>query len=231
MAKYISPQEFIKQTEGHAYDMDGAYGVQCVDGIKKFVQDVYGESNFSCGNGWAYGLWTCYGSNGVQKYFDKFPFSQAKEGDWIIWNKGSKGAPKSHVGMFIKNINSQLVQVYGQNQNGIKAFNFCNTWNEGILGVLRPKIYEQQPTPPEPKVEYINIPPSIPVRNVYDKNTKKLKATIKPQKFGGLSYRVYNILNNGMYAEIETRDYGRCLVKITKLTPITDKPQYSHGNY
>ena len=40
MAKYISPQEFIKQTEGHAYDMDGAYGVQCVDGIKKFVQDV-----------------------------------------------------------------------------------------------------------------------------------------------------------------------------------------------
>ena len=228
MAKYISPQEFINETNGHAYDMDGAYGVQCVDGIKKFVHDVYGESNFTCGNGWAYGLWTLYGKNGVQKYFDKFPYSEGKEGDWIIWNKGSKYAPNSHVAMLYKKVSSSIVDAYGQNQNGKKYFNFCNVSTEGILGVLRPKIYENQPAP---EVQYINIPPSIEVRNVYDKNTKKLKATIKPKKFGGLSYKIYNLVDNGYYAEIETRDYGRVLVRITKLTPITNKPQYTHGNY
>lgn len=228
MAKYISPQDFIKQTEGHAYDMDGAYGVQCVDGIKKFVQDVYGESNFSCGNGWAYGLWVCYGTNGVQRYFDRKPYSEAKEGDWIIWNWGSKGAPKSHVGMFIKNINNELVQVYGQNQDGKKYFNFCNAYREGILGVLRPKIYEDQPAP---TVQYINIPPSIEVRNIYNKATKKQFNVIKPKKFGGLTYKIYNLVDNGYYAEIQTRDYGRCLVRVTSMTPITNTPMYKNGNY
>ena len=52
MARYITPNEFIKETEGRAYDMDGSYGVQCVDGIKKFAYDIYGEYNFGCGNGW-----------------------------------------------------------------------------------------------------------------------------------------------------------------------------------
>lgn len=146
MANYISPDEFINETDGKAYDMDGAYGVQCVDGIKKFVQDVYGESNFTCGNDYAYGLWTNYGSNGVEKYFDRYPFNEAKKGDWIIWNWGSPEAEKSHVGMFYELLGDR-VRTYGQNQNGIKAFNFCNISVSGILGVLRPKIYEgQEPT-------------------------------------------------------------------------------------
>ena len=226
MAKYITPEEFINETEGHAYDMDGAYGVQCVDGIKKFAYDVYGECNFTCGNGWAYGLWTNYGSNGVERYFNQHSYIEAREGDWIIWNWGSKGSPNSHVGMFVENVNDELVKTYGQNQDGKKYFNFCNCYRDGILGVLRPKIYDEQPAP-----QYINIPPSIEERNVYDKNTKKLIATIKPKKFGGLTYRIYNLVDNGYYAEIETLDYGRCLVRITDMTPITNKPLYEHGNY
>ena len=224
MARYITPNEFIKETEGKAYDMDGSYGVQCVDGIKKFAYDVWGEYNFTCGNGWAYGLWTCYGSNGVEKYFDKHPFSEAEEGDWIIWNWGSKSAPKSHVGMFVKNVNNELVESYGQNQNGIKAFNSCNCYNDGILGVLRPKIYENQN-------KYINIPPTIEVRNIYKVDTKEQFNVIKPAKFGGLSYKIYSFVDDGYYAEIETLDYGRCLVRVTDMTPITDKPLYEHGNY
>lgn len=139
--KYISVQDFYKETIGKSYDMDHAYGVQCVDGIKKFAQDVYGESNFTCGNGWAYGLWTNYGHNGVEKYFKQFPFSEVREGDWVIWNKGSKQAPTSHVGMFLKVVDKNTIVSYGQNQGGKKEFNKCNVSTDGILGVLRPNIY------------------------------------------------------------------------------------------
>lgn len=224
MARYITPNEFIKETEGRAYDMDGSYGVQCVDGIKKFAYDIYGDYNFGCGNGWAYGLWTCYGTNGVENYFNKHSFDEAREGDWIIWNWGSKSAPNSHVGMFVNNASDEMVNVYGQNQNGIKVFNFCYAYKEGILGVLRAKIYDEE-------TKYINIPPTIEERNIYDINTKQLIATIKPKKFGGLTYKVYSFRDGGYYAEIETLDYGRCLVRITDMTPITNTPQYSHGNY
>ena len=76
--------------------------------------------------------------------------------------------------------------------------------------------------------KFINFPPSIVERNVYNKNHEQF-TTIKPQKFNGLSYKVYSI--DGEFAEIETIDYGRCYTKITGLTPITDTPTYSHGNY
>ena len=79
--------------------------------------------------------------------------------------------------------------------------------------------------------EYINIPPSIEERNIYDINTKKQFATIKPKKFGGLSYKILSYQEGKTYAEIETHDYGKVLVKITDMTPITNTPQYSHGNY
>lgn len=144
MANYITPDEFINSTVGKAYDMDGSYGVQCVDGIKKFAYDVYGEYNFNCGDcGYAYGLWTNYGTNGVEKYFNKHSYEEARKGDWIIWNWGSKGSPYSHVGMFCNNVNNDLVNTYGQNQDGHKYFCFCNCYRDGILGVLRPKIYEE----------------------------------------------------------------------------------------
>ena len=76
--------------------------------------------------------------------------------------------------------------------------------------------------------KYINIPEWIEERNIYDMNKNQF-ATIKPAKFGGLSYKVYSI--DGEFAEIETVDYGRCYVKITDATPITDTPTYEHGNY
>lgn len=138
----MSIEEFIKETNGNFYDMDGAYGIQCVDGIKKFVQDFKGESTFSCGNGWANGLWLCYGGNGVEKYFNKHSYSEARKGDWIIWNKGSKECSFSHVGMFIEDMGNGRVKTYGQNQNGVKAFNYCNIDKNGILGVLRLKELE-----------------------------------------------------------------------------------------
>ena len=139
--KYISVNEFVGKTIGKGYDVDKSYGIQCVDGIKEFNMLVYNKADFTCGNGWAYGLWTNYGTNGVEKYFKQYNFKDVKEGDWIIWNKGSKQTPNSHVAMFLKFIDKNIISCYGQNQNGIKEFNIANTNIDGILGVLRPNIY------------------------------------------------------------------------------------------
>lgn len=76
---------------------------------------------------------------------------------------------------------------------------------------------------------YINIPSWIEERNIYDINTHEQFAVIKPHKFGGLSYRLLDIIDD--FAEIETIDYGKCLVKITGSTKITNYPEYEGGNY
>ena len=150
--KYISVDDFIKETEGNAYDIDHTSGVQCVDGIKKFNVDVYGTYDFTCGNGWAYGLWTNYGTNGVEKYFKQYPYSEAKKGDWIIWNKGSKQCPNSHVAMYIEKAGKGKVKAYGQSQGAKnKAFSFSDISEDGILGVLRPNIYLNPEPQPEPQ--------------------------------------------------------------------------------
>lgn len=76
--------------------------------------------------------------------------------------------------------------------------------------------------------KYVNLPEWIEERNIYNSNKEQF-ATIKPAKFGGLSYKLYS--QDGEFGEIETIDYGRCYVKITDSTPITDVPTYEHGNY
>lgn len=77
--------------------------------------------------------------------------------------------------------------------------------------------------------KYVNIPEWIEERNIYKLDTKEQFATIKPKKFGGLSYLIYS--RDGEFAEIQTVDFGRCYVKVTDSTPITDVPTYEHGNY
>ena len=140
MANYISADNFIKQTKGVSIDYDHVYGVQCVDGIKYFNSLIYGKADFDCGScGYAYGLWTNYGTNGVEKYFDKYSYSNAKKGDWIVWNHDSKQCPKSHVAMLVEKISDSKVKCWGEASG--KGFNYQEIDTNGILGVLRPKIY------------------------------------------------------------------------------------------
>lgn len=84
---------------------------------------------------------------------------------------------------------------------------------------------------PVVNTNYINLPEWIEERNIYKIDTKEQFATLKPKKFGGLTYKVYSFVDDGYYAEIETVDFGRCLVIVTDSTPITEVPTYEHGNY
>ena len=76
---------------------------------------------------------------------------------------------------------------------------------------------------------YINLPEWIEERNIYDVITRKQIGVVKPHKFGGLTYRVIEFIDE--YAEIETRDYGKCLVRITEASKISNYPLYERGNY
>lgn len=76
---------------------------------------------------------------------------------------------------------------------------------------------------------FINLPEWIEERNVYRVDTHEQFATIKPKKFGGLTYRV--ISYDDEFAEIETSNFGLCLVRITEATKLSNYPVYERGNY
>lgn len=120
-----------------------------------------------------------------------------------------------------------------KNQYGIYCFNdesdtdacyFVDNTNiiEGMGGS-----WKKTTDVPVSSEKYINIPEWIEERNIYNQNKEQF-ATIKPKKFNGLSYKIYSIDNE--FAEIQTNDYGRCYIKITDSTSITDTPTYVHGN-
>lgn len=76
---------------------------------------------------------------------------------------------------------------------------------------------------------YINLPDWIEERNIYRVDTKEQFATIKPKKFGGLTYRIIDYVDD--FAKIKTLDYGECLVRITEATTLTNYPIHERGNY
>lgn len=75
----------------------------------------------------------------------------------------------------------------------------------------------------------INIPEWIEERNVYSIDTIELIGTLKPKKYGGLSYRIIDFKYD--FARIKTSTYGECYVIITESTKITNYPMYERGEY
>lgn len=225
-----TPHEYYQAVIGKGFDEDGVYGCQCVDGFKHFCRTVlnYNISNRSIcyPTGYATSIWDNFEALGLDKYFDKVAHNEMVDGDWTIWKWKAKSCPYSHVAMFRKDNGNGTGVFLGQNQAGRSEYTQINIAYDGVRGGLRPKIYHK-----EEKVDYINIPPTIEKRNVYRVDTQRQFNTIKPAKFGGLSYKVYSYVNNREYAEIQTLNYGRCLVRVTQMTPITNKPQYKNGNY
>ena len=176
--------EFYYSHLGKAYDVDGSFGAQCVDAFKLFTLEEYGIANYNCTNGFASGLWLFRKDKPYYEHFIEVSINDLQNGDWVFWDNGSKDCPDSHVAMFYNGM------FYSQNQNGIRSFTLTTISMNGVLGALRPKIFINK------KKQYINIPEWIEERNVYDIYTKKQIATIKPKKFGGLTYYIYNFVDD-----------------------------------
>ena len=145
-----SPHQFFLSVINKGFNE--GYGYQCVAGFKEFCKEVLGVNYFGksmCygGNpsGYAYRIWYNFDSLGLGKYFDKVAPNQMIDGDWAIWNYGSKPCPYSHIAMFRKDNKNGTGIFLGQNQgcNGGK-FSQINISYSGLLGGLRPKIYHQQ---------------------------------------------------------------------------------------
>ena len=232
-----TPHEFYLQVIGKAFDEDGAYGVQCVDGFKAFCRIVLGwnigKKSICSPTGYATSIWDNFEKLGLNKYFDKVPANQMVDGDWAIWQKGSRPCPYSHVAMFRKDNGNGTGVFLGQNQNGSRAFNQVNISYSGLRGAFRPKIYHQATG----HKNYVNLPPQYDSWAFYNLNSAPVKknaiGNLNPKKFGGLSYYVYSYRDNRTTAEIQTIQFGRVKIYI-KNTPaiITyDRYLYKNGNH
>ena len=168
----MTADEFYNKHLGMAVDMDKAYGVQCVDLFKAFTYEMWGITNYTCGNGWASGLWI---NRKTRPYYDKFievSLNDLQNGDWLFWNNGSKSCPDSHVAMYYNGY------FFGQNQNGVngnRAACLKKFSTNGVLGVLRPK-------------EYIKK-----VESSYKKGNYKTLGTMNVRYGAGLNYAVKKV--------------------------------------
>ena len=208
-------QEFRDKYNGRWLDWDGYYGCQCWDlGQIYFIECLGLPSSVLSGCGLVSNMLYPSKRNVLDQYFDEVPTTAMNPGDVCIWEYG-------HIAIF-DHWDGYNCWYFSQNPNPSQVMKITS----GGLHAFRLK-HKEDP----PKTDYINIPPSIEVRNIYNVDTKKQFNVIKPKKFGGLSYKILGYVDNKTYAIIETRDYGKVLVKITDMTPITNKPQYTHGNY
>ena len=210
-------QEFKDKYNGQYLNYDGYYSCQCWDLAQYYFTECLGlpESVLS-GCGMVNNMLYPPKREVLDKYFDEVDVHDMHPGDVCIWDYGNG---VGHIAIFDSwdglscwyfsqnyplNSNSHLQVI---NDTGIHAFRLKSSR------------------------KIINLPPDIQERNVYKIDTKEQFATLKPAKFGGLSYQVYSMPDNGYYAEIETANYGRCLVRVTDKTPITSTPLYERGNY
>ena len=137
----MTAREFYNRHIGKAVDIDYTAGVQCVDLFKAFTKENYNVWNYNCGNGYANGLWLNRKSKPYYQYFDEVSINNLQDGDWCFWDKGSQDCPNSHVAMYYQG------KFLGQNQAGHREATLINISKNGMLGALRPKMYENTAKP------------------------------------------------------------------------------------
>ena len=140
-----TPQMFYAEYVGKIEDYDKTYGVQCVDGFK-YLCKFLGIPVKPTPNNWADGYWTCKDANGnlVQsikdwqnKYFTRITnYKKFKNGDVVIWARGSQSHPSSHIAMWY------MGKEFGENQGGNRGFLLKATDFSDALGALRPKEWD-----------------------------------------------------------------------------------------
>ncbi|CAM3821724.1 CHAP domain-containing protein [Smaragdicoccus niigatensis] len=141
--------KFVADWQGKQIDYDHAYGAQCFDVFRQYSHDVVGNGDIATNSNAASDIYNKYGSNGVEKYYDRIPYGQGapQPGDVIVYGGGTYG----HVAVITEVGQNGEYKVLEQNyswQDGIDA-NDPATVREhhfgekgtGVqpLGYLRPK--------------------------------------------------------------------------------------------
>lgn len=138
----INPDEWIKNHIGKVYDIDGAYGIQCVDlGGRRIIKKGYPNHNRPIGGDeWAHSIWYNREALGLPEYFNCIQ-GELQVGDIVIWGKNSPDCPYSHVAMYAggaEGVNRGLI--FGANQGTEhSAGNIMALSCDGTLGAFRYK--------------------------------------------------------------------------------------------
>lgn len=128
-------KEFYQTYNGKAIDDDGAYGVQCVDGFRVFCRE-FGVPVKPTPNNYADGYWYSKEELGYGRYFNYVTNPKDfRDGDVVIWARGSKSHPSSHIAFYYQG------KEFGQNQGGDRSFCLKATDFSDALGALRLKAF------------------------------------------------------------------------------------------
>ena len=145
----ITFTQWINQTHGRFWDMDGSYGAQCWDLWAKYSMDMYGMSIQDCitPTGYAGGLYTAYPvSARCEQVYERIPADgySPVAGDVAIWGY-SAYTPYTHVAIVAgDHIQNGNIYVITQNPDA-SALKWFPT--AGLLGYLHPR------TTPKPDVD------------------------------------------------------------------------------
>lgn len=131
--------EFVSAYNGKATDYDGAYGAQCVDLIKAYLNKVFGIKPGSWGNAKYY--WLNFEKHSeLVKNFTKIKNTASfvpQKGDIMVWD-GNQGNGCGHVAICTGEGDTSEFYSYDQNWNG-KAMHKVKHGYDNVYGVLRPK--------------------------------------------------------------------------------------------
>ena len=152
MAKWISAKQFIEQTKGKSYDMDGYYGPQCWDYGDFFWTHQVVRMLSTGGSGSARGCWTIPSARRANagKEFELITDkTRIKYGDWIVLNTGEFG----HIGIVTAmNFSKGTVDIQSQNQGLIRNKVTSVRFNlSSFLGAFRYKAFWKTPTQTQQK--------------------------------------------------------------------------------
>lgn len=130
-----TPTDFYTQFNGKRVNQgsgwnDSAFGYQCVAGFKCFCEWA-GIPVKRTPNNLADGYWYYRDQLGFSAYFDYVSNGAYKNGDWIIWAKGSASHPNSHIAMLYNDYE------FGENQGLNGGFCLKKTNFNDALGALR----------------------------------------------------------------------------------------------
>lgn len=140
---------FVTKYNGRAIDYDRAYGVQCVDGARCWM-DYFLGSSIPCGGNYANGYWKYNQSWFLSKGCKKITrVSDLRNGDLVIWDKGGSH-PMSHVAMYYNGCE------FGQNQGGNRAFCLKATNFNDMLGAYRAPSCVQESYKPASRGEKVD---------------------------------------------------------------------------
>lgn len=109
----MTPESFVNEVNGRAYDEDGSYGSQCWDLFRHFLNEVAPNLSAQCSiSGYVRDLWQLKDNYGYGSIFDYVQAGDpVQDGDWVVYGKCAH-SPEGHIAFVYNGM------IYGCNQNG-----------------------------------------------------------------------------------------------------------------